>query len=281
MKYVRLTLSAVIGIVALVPWLVLSAIGLACLYSADFIENVKSFLQDKAIGSCCPALLAAAMLSATAVASPAVSVSYSPVGASEYVDCESSVYIPFTNGLPAQAEFAVTVNFRATHTNQVEVALGRDRDGDGTLSFAETDVFFGWDGWYVGLFRPRRYDEYHYPWYFKAYNDGVNNVYDAKIESVTYRCVLQGLGRPARSFSLDVALAGGTVLALTPQYTWTSPDVVTTNRWASTYDAEAEPAFPWDSGWNMLRVTRRGADTGVDPSVSVSVRQAGGLIQLY
>lgn len=50
MKYVRYTLSALIGLAAVVPWLVLSAIGLVCLYSADFIERVKDSLQDLVLG---------------------------------------------------------------------------------------------------------------------------------------------------------------------------------------------------------------------------------------
>ena len=52
MRYVRLTLSALIGLVFVVPWAALSAVGLACLYSADLIERVKDFLQDKIIGDC-------------------------------------------------------------------------------------------------------------------------------------------------------------------------------------------------------------------------------------
>lgn len=52
MRCVRLTLSALVGLALVVPWTALSAVGLACLYSADFIERVKDFLQDKIIGDC-------------------------------------------------------------------------------------------------------------------------------------------------------------------------------------------------------------------------------------
>ena len=46
MKYVRYTLSVLIGLAFVVPWAVLSAAGLACLYAADFIERVKDSMQD-------------------------------------------------------------------------------------------------------------------------------------------------------------------------------------------------------------------------------------------
>ena len=46
MKYVRYTLSVLIGLAFVVPWTALSAVGLACLYSADLIERVKDSMQD-------------------------------------------------------------------------------------------------------------------------------------------------------------------------------------------------------------------------------------------
>jgi len=50
MRYVRLILSALVGLAFVVPWLALSAVGLACLHSADFVERVKDSLQDFVLG---------------------------------------------------------------------------------------------------------------------------------------------------------------------------------------------------------------------------------------
>lgn len=41
--------------------------------------------------------------------------------------------------------FNFVLSFNGTASNNVEVALGRDGDGDGKLSFAETDIRIGWD----------------------------------------------------------------------------------------------------------------------------------------
>lgn len=41
--------------------------------------------------------------------------------------------------------FGFVLSFNGTASNNVEVALGRDADGDGKLSFAETDMRVGWD----------------------------------------------------------------------------------------------------------------------------------------
>lgn len=160
MKYVRYTLSVLVGLAFVVPWTALSAVGLACLYSADFIERVKDFLQDKAIGSCCLVLLAAALLPAPAAVTRESSTG--PVAASAFLDTESSVCLRVTNGVASQCGFGFDLEFFRTPSNNVEVAFGRDADGDGQLSFSETEMSTGWDcgTYFVDPFAEgRRYDD--------------------------------------------------------------------------------------------------------------------------
>lgn len=184
MKYVRLTLSAAIGLVALVPWLVLSAIGLACLYAADFIEDVKDFLQDKAIGSCCLALLAAALLPAPAAVTRESPMG--PVAASAFLDTESSVCLHVTNGVAAQCGFGFDLEFFRTPSNNVEVAFGRDADGDGQLSFSETEMSLGWDcgAYFVDPFAEGR--RYAWPHRSDGHRSGSTRL--------SYRAAMDGLG---------------------------------------------------------------------------------------
>ena len=46
MKYVILTGAVVFGAVMFVPWLMLSAVGVSCLYVADLIERLNDSVQD-------------------------------------------------------------------------------------------------------------------------------------------------------------------------------------------------------------------------------------------
>lgn len=46
LRFIRNAASVAVGLVLVLPWLVLSGVGLACLYSADAIERFKDILQD-------------------------------------------------------------------------------------------------------------------------------------------------------------------------------------------------------------------------------------------
>ena len=69
----------------------------------------------------------------------------SQLPAPEYADPEVTAYadlrIPARNARGLDIE----MTFTGTASNDVEIALGRDVDGDGRLSFHETDVALGWD----------------------------------------------------------------------------------------------------------------------------------------
>lgn len=110
-----------------------------------------------------------------------------------HADSESSVCVPVTNGAPGQTEFGFDLSFASTASNNVAVAMGEDRDGDGDLSFAETEVVVGWDCGRYFLDRPRagrRYESAMYP--------------EPGDRTLSYLCRMAGLGGGVVTFRVDV-----------------------------------------------------------------------------
>lgn len=277
MKYVRLTLSALIGLAFVVPWTALSAVGLACLYSADFIERVKDFLQDKAIGPY-GLVVAAALFAPAAFAGAELRVPLQPVPPSQYRDTETTVFVPLTNGIPSQAEFAVDVSFAPTMSNNVEVAFGEDRDRDGRLSFSETDVAFGWDCGMHFIERVREGVRYEVdPTLDDVIDQGFMQT--ATNLTLTYSCLLNGIGNPLSGFRIDAAYASqrGRTISIGPSSVVGASSG--SGMWAETYSGVSGEAWPWRSAWNLMRVTRRGSHAS-DPPGGFTVRQRGGVIQM-
>lgn len=277
MKYVRYTLSALVGIAFVVPWTALSAVGLACLYSADFIERVKDFLQDKALGPY-GLVVAAALFAPAAFAGAELRVPLQPVPPSQYRDTETTVFVPLTNGLPSQAEFAVDVSFAPTMSNNVEVAFGEDRDRDGRLSFPETDVAFGWDCGMHFVERVREGIRYEVdPTLDDVIDQGFMQA--ATNLTLTYSCLLNGMGNPLSGFRIDAAYSSwrGREISIGPSSVVGSSSG--SGMWAETYSGVSGEAWPWRSAWNLMRVTRRGSHAS-DPPGSFTVRQRGGVIQM-
>ena len=64
---------------------------------------------------------------------------------SEYADTEVSTNIAFAVERPAMSRIEFTVELDATPTNNVEVAIGADGNGDGNLSVEESAYVFGYD----------------------------------------------------------------------------------------------------------------------------------------
>ena len=69
----------------------------------------------------------------------------------EYADTEVSTNIAFIVERPAMTRIEFTVALDATPTNNVEVAIGTDANGDGNLGVEEQAYAFGWDcgAWFV------------------------------------------------------------------------------------------------------------------------------------
>jgi len=64
---------------------------------------------------------------------------------SPYVDTEASTNLAFGLDLPSLKQYRLSVACVPTPSNNVEVALGGDADGDGRLSFEETGLSLAWD----------------------------------------------------------------------------------------------------------------------------------------
>lgn len=83
-----------------------------------------------------------ALASGAAFARPVVVPALPPP---EFADTEVSTNRPFATNREGSQVLTLRIDFAATPTNNVQIALGRDADGDGELSSAETGVVVGWD----------------------------------------------------------------------------------------------------------------------------------------
>ena len=75
----------------------------------------------------------------------AFAVTVEPLPTSEYADTEVSTNIAFVVDRSMMTRIEFTVALDATPTNNVEVAIGTDADGDGDLSVEEAAYTFGYD----------------------------------------------------------------------------------------------------------------------------------------
>ena len=72
-------------------------------------------------------------------------VTTSNLPSAEFADSEVSTNIAFAVERPAMTRIEFTVALDATPTNNVEVAIGTDENGDGNLSVEESAYAFGYD----------------------------------------------------------------------------------------------------------------------------------------
>lgn len=68
-----------------------------------------------------------------------------------HVDTETVTNVPFAVALDAAGRLSFDLVCRATPSNNVEVAFGRDADGNGRLDVGEEGCLVGWDcgAWFV------------------------------------------------------------------------------------------------------------------------------------
>ena len=70
---------------------------------------------------------------------------------SPYADTEVSTNVPCALDLPSLKEYRLSLGLVGTPSNNVEVALGHDADGDGVLSLDEAAISLAWDcGEWIG-----------------------------------------------------------------------------------------------------------------------------------
>ena len=84
-------------------------------------------------------------------AAAAAGVAAGPLPAPNYADTEVSTNFAFSVGDGQSRGIVFTVELQATPSNNVEVAIGVDEDGDGRLSFDESELCVGYDcgTWFV------------------------------------------------------------------------------------------------------------------------------------
>ena len=85
------------------------------------------------------------MAFASCLSVPAFGVTIPGLPQSAFADTEVSTNIAFAVERPAMTRIEFTVALDATLTNNVEVAIGTDENGDGNLSVEESAYAFGYD----------------------------------------------------------------------------------------------------------------------------------------
>ena len=78
-------------------------------------------------------------------------VAVAPLPAAEYADAEVSTNFPLCVDFARLQKLHVALELDESAANGLEVLLGRDADGDGSLSAAEASLAFGYDcgAWFV------------------------------------------------------------------------------------------------------------------------------------
>ena len=71
---------------------------------------------------------------------------------SQFADTEVSTNVPCALDLPSLKEYRIGLGLVGTPSNNVEVALGHDANGDGELSLDEAAISLAWDcgEWIIG-----------------------------------------------------------------------------------------------------------------------------------
>ena len=87
-------------------------------------------------------LLGTSVMAATAFAARDVLPVPPPM---PFHDTEASTNAMFHAGLSSDRQFNLSLELNAAASNCVEIAFGRDEDGNGILSREESDMLLGWD----------------------------------------------------------------------------------------------------------------------------------------
>ena len=159
---------------------------------------------------------------AAAFASARIEVPTLPLG--EYADTEVSTNVAFRTSRRGVKALDVRIAYTGSESNCVEMAFGRDADGNGDLSAEETRLLLGWRG-------GRRFVE------------------DVASDDRVYEDAEPASGR--RFLALSVA-TDGDLVPRTAEFTCESGPCF------SSLAADV-PRFLCDSSWNLVKVVRRGA----------------------
>ena len=171
----------------------------------------------------CIMALAALLAPCAAVAERLVAL---PVAMPEFADTEVTTNIPVNVSRFDVQLLDVSVELCATPSNNVQVAFGRDADGDGVLAPEETDLVLGWD---CGR------------WFAEEVATGARAFAEDDAPAtgnrfLRWRAELDGVGGVSR---LAVTNTSGDAFAEL---------------------SVARPGWACRSSWNLMRLTRRGTD---------------------
>ena len=154
----------------------------------------------------------------------------------EFADTEVTVCHSLDQAMPSVCGLTFALAFRGTASNNVEIAFGRDDDGDGNLSFGESDVRIGWDCGRYFIERVPTGARFEEP------SVGTNGAE----RTLLWDCTLKHRVMRGLSVSNEVGQAFAVVTA-------------------------APPNWLYDANWDTLRLTARGPDaTGELFDVEVS-----------
>ena len=140
----------------------------------------------------------------------------------ECASTEVSTNIPFNAVRSDVREVRMHFTFEGVSSNCIQVAFGRDADGDGVLSFGETDAVYGW--------RNGRY-------FAEDVKAGVRT---EETEAATASSLSVRMRMTKESLPVHFAATNGAGVAVLGDI------------------ASSVPEWIYRSEWNMMRVTRRG-----------------------
>ena len=141
-----------------------------------------------------------------------------------HADTEVWTNVPCAQLLSDVRELEAVIDFAGTESNCVQVAFGRDADGDGDLSANETDVAVGWragDCFIEDVKGGRR---------FREAVSATNALHRIELRAAT-----DGSGARSARVLCDGAARFGEAL-------------------------DGDRQWLYNRGWNMAKVTRRGVD---------------------
>ena len=154
-------------------------------------------------------------------------IDVSPLPVSPYVDTEVTTNIVFNRHRSDVKEFELKFTLDCSPSNCIQVALGTDADGDGDLSFAETGAVYGWrNGRYFieDVVAGKRYE----------HSIGADERTGTQVFGVNMRTTRDYL---PKTFLANID--GASVFT----------NLTTT-----------VPTWLYQPKWNLMRITRRGAD---------------------
>lgn len=158
-----------------------------------------------------------------------------------HADTETVTNVPFAVALDVAGRLSFDLVCRATPSNNVEVAFGRDADGNGRLDVGEEGCLVGWD---CGA------------WFVREGADGEaltavpERPPDDGVRTLAWRLRVDADGAPSR---LDARADGDAVFGAL---------------------ADAPPAWLHSPSWDVVRLTGRGIDVPLG-SFSVAVTPDG------